>query len=250
MDVTSFRLFALQVYSDVRGDTFSRIARWLPLGVVIVLTLGVFWASASGKAPAHLFKEGRLFTHLSGALLGACGATCLHVAMVMRKNHSELNGLAVFRTAVGLWVFSGVGFIYLWLDEIACYHERMGDVLQVLLPQSFMSERWDSIIIGLYGLGALLVLLIYRQEIWRHWRFASFFGVGFSLFGVMVCIDFLTEDMLIIDSLAGEEGLIGERLFTMLELAEDYAKLLAISFFLRGLLGIRWSALTEGDPVS
>lgn len=234
-----------KIMADVSGDTFSRIARYLPLCVAVILACGVFISMMLGLKPNHLFKEGRLFTHFSGLLLLFVGATCLHIFRLRWKSES-IPWQHLISRGYFIWLIMGLGFVFLWADEVACYHEKMGDWIQNANPNytGILAERFDSLIIGLYGIGSLVVLWVYRYELLEFKMYSIFFITGFTLLFLMVGLDFLTEDMKIIRMMTTEKQ-TGERVFIFLEVLEDLFKLLAIAFFLRGFLGIRWQIISQ-----
>ncbi|MGF1571853.1 MAG: hypothetical protein ACFCU1_02145 [Sumerlaeia bacterium] len=243
--VGNFNTVRKKILADVSGDTFSKAARYLPLCVAIILTIGVIITMMLGLKPSYLFKEGRPFTHFSGLLLLMISASSLHIFKIRWQN-DPLPWHQLYRKGFFVWLIMGTGFIFLWADEVACYHEKMGNWIQAQNSgyTGIFAERFDSLVVGTYGIVSLAVLWIYRREFLDFIMCSKFFILGFSLLFLMVGLDFLTEDMKIIRMLTTDK-VLGDRLFMLLEVMEDYFKLMAVAFFLRGFLEIRWQVLSE-----
>lgn len=134
----------------------------------------------------------------------------------------------------------GFSFLYLFLDEVACFHEKIGDLIQYYTPatQGFMEERFDSLVVGAYGIFAVGILSLFRREILNFVQYWPCYFWGGIFFCLMVICDFFTEDKMILQWIFHQEAMV-EKGFVFLEMLEDYCKILAISFFLRGFFTIR-----------
>lgn len=120
---------------------------------------------------------------LNGAMLGAVSfiamtfSICLHAFGV--------RGYAVARQ---FFAVLSVGFLYLAADELLGIHESMGHNLQYLSAVPGI-ERPDDLIIVMYGLVALLFLIVYRKFLWRYRRAGRWFAATLVLFGFAAAAD-------------------------------------------------------------
>lgn len=226
--------------TDIQGKTFSRFSRHLPVWVFLLMVMAALYSVSQGDKPSHLFKEGRLLTQLSGMMLLLTGFTIFHIWWIRR----QIFGSDTKGQSHRLWAFMGAAFVYLFIDEVGCIHEKAGDFIQWIMPghSGFLEERFDSLVVAGYGIAAMVILSLYRREVLHYARYWRYFLGGAVCFMVMVLADFASEDTLLLDKIWTEKQQVRDA-HILLELVEDFTKLLAVVYFLRGFLGIRYHLL-------
>lgn len=216
------------------------LVRYLPLWVALLLGIGIIYSISIGNKPSHLFKEGRLFTQLSGQLLLFTGFVCLHIFSLRKREMGPQRANGKSNWYHGIWIIMGLSFIYLFLDEVACFHEKIGDLIQYYTPEKgLMEERYDSVVVGSYGVLAVLTLAIFHREVLHFRTYWHYYFWASLLFCSMVICDFLTEDKQILELVFTKESWV-DGTFLFLEMFEDYSKILAIAIYFRGFLAIRY----------
>lgn len=196
---------------------------------VVAIALIIFFGIAHGK-PSLGFDERRPGTWFSVALLLLSAAASFGIHAT-RKPQTD----GTLRDPAHVWWLIGAGFIFLALDDAFRIHERMDKVLHwiVGLTETSVTDRIDDVIILAYGLIGIAVLHAYQREIYRVPGFFRLLLAGFTLFGVMVMLDVITNGKEYIALLNIPET-AAWTVQQWTKVAEEAAKLLATSMFLAG----------------
>ncbi len=139
------------------------------------------------------FGERGFITFLSSAQLLAIAGLNYQIFRV-KKAASQTAKPSAHR----LWQLLALGFVFLAADEFFAIHEVtdlfIHDVFH--LEETVMTDRIDDVIVGLYGLVGLAMVWTHRREFFVSAPAINFLKTGFGLMGVMVLIDFMTNDQL------------------------------------------------------
>lgn len=209
----------------------KRILLRFPVGLLAAMLVAATQGVLRGLRPSHYFKEGRPFTQFHAVMLAAIGL------LTLGNFHAKTRKLDGFRARLAspaaIWLLMSVGFFYLALDEVACFHEKLGDLVPRLLnlPDTPLTERIDSALVGVYGIVGLAALYAYRSELGLYRSVWTWLFVGFVLLGASVVLDLLTDDAWIFQRLLDDKA----RAKTWQErfaLLEEVLKLEATAFFL------------------
>jgi len=145
--------------------------------IVFLIWLGIHVYSV----PDKYFRERRAGTYYSGLLLVASGV----VAAAVGRCVSE-------PAARRFWMVSGMGFVYLALDDVLSIHEELDRTLHRLIGwdrKHWLTDRLDDAIVVSYGLVA---------AVWTSWHRHAFLSlrwtrlllaIAFAGFAVMVGLD-------------------------------------------------------------
>ena len=131
-----------------------------------------------------------------------------------------------------------IGFFFLAFDESAKIHEGIDKKIHRVfgIKETWITDRIDDLIVGVYGLLGIAILYYYRKELKRYKSTSLFFIIGFILLFFMVFLDALTNRNDIIFALTKNYS-ITNTLITWLCVAEEYFKLMSEGMFVAGLYG-------------
>ena len=206
----------------------------IPVWVFLFLFVGTLISVLAGQKPSRQFSEGHIFTLFSGALLGLTGLTAL---LVYRRRSAGREGFRQrIRAPEFLWILIGAGFLYLALDEVACFHEKMGRMIRDCfhLPENPLTERIDGVIIVIYGIIGLWALWVYRGEMKFFKTVRAGLVIGFILLAVSQSFDLLSDDSTLFRMWLPKTH--WRIVFEWTGALEDACKIMAESFFLRAFL--------------
>jgi hypothetical protein len=186
-------------------------------GVVILfnaIVIGANIKSGLGKGDMMLrFQERQAVTFLSALLLGLTGLTSL-IFYYLKKRSKPLD------KGYRFWLFSGIGFFYLCMDEYFMAHEGIDGSLAALFGLNLkeMNINLDNLVIASFGLIALAVCFKFRREIIKHRELPFFLRLGaVGLLGTVVFHSF-------------------EQVAVVWEVIEESFKFLGVSFFFAGFI--------------
>jgi len=157
--------------------------------VLVLIGLGYAWHDN----PHRYFGERKAGTYLSFLNLLATGAVSAAIARRL--------GPASFAR---FWWAAAVGFVWLGCDDLFTLHEQIDRGLHALLgldPEDPVTDHLDDLIVGGYGVAALVLAYRHRADLqyltWMH----RILGGAFMLFAAMVVVDFLHWSKTLEDSL-------------------------------------------------
>lgn len=134
----------------------------------------------------HPFDENGFVTLLSVCQLALICFVCFHLWRE-RKGDNPLR----IKDPATIWLIISLGFAFLAVDEKALLHEGLDRSLHKVLHlhATGWTSRLDDMLIGLYGLAALVVLWFYFAEIKRYRRCFSLLRLGFVVLFLSVAAD-------------------------------------------------------------
>jgi hypothetical protein len=130
------------------------------------------------------FEEKQSITFFSSNQLAMTALLGLVVYLLRRRT------LGVEPRSVRFWLVSAAAFFWLMLDESFQFHEGMDSrILELVVPDA-KNPRLDGLSTGLYGLGALGVCWLFRDEIMRFRQALPFFCAGGVFLAVTSAVNF------------------------------------------------------------
>ncbi len=145
-------------------------------GVFYVLNLVAIGASiASGYRKGDVamrFQEKQSITFLSANQLAMTAVLAAAVYLVRRHVIGKRSASVFF------WLLSSLGFLFLMLDEGFQFHEGMDSRVFEVIGAGDQNPRVDGLSTALYGVVALGVCWMFREEILRFRSTFVFFCVG------------------------------------------------------------------------
>lgn len=137
------------------------------------------------------FKDGGFIDIFSGTQLFVIA----YYAYQVFKARSKTTLRNFWGSPGAIWVMISAGFAFLALDELATIHEGLDKLIHRVfnLQETGISDRIDDLIVALYGIAAITLLVIYRQELKRYRFVFPYVLGGFVLLFCMVCIDTLAN---------------------------------------------------------
>lgn len=129
-----------------------------------------------------------------------------------------------------IWAIIAAGFLFLALDEKFGIHEALDKFIHwsFNIKETSLTDRLDSILIGLYGLVGIITLYFYREELKKYVVIYPFLLIGFAFLLASVGLDALVDrDDIICDII----------LKRWLVVAEESFKILSECVFLVGFYG-------------
>ena len=153
--------------------------------VTLVLGAVVLAILASRFEDIRIASEGKLLTKLSIVLLGLSS-----IATLLRSIES-----------VGwekrLWLLISGAFIYLALDDSLLIHERIDKRIHKIfqIQETKLSDALDGVIVLLYGLAAIVVIVVFRHVLKEYPGSFTYLGIAFFFLFAMIGLDLL-EDVL------------------------------------------------------
>ncbi|EDX87327.1 hypothetical protein S7335_5035 [Synechococcus sp. PCC 7335] len=136
-----------------------------------------------------------------------------------------------WRSPAAIWGIISAGFAFLALDELATIHEGIDKLIHIVfnLQETGLSDRIDDLIVGLYGVAAIALLVIYRQELKRYRFVFPYVLGGFVLLFCMIGIDTLTNrDDILLTFLSATQS---DSLLSWIFILEETCKLVSEVFF-------------------
>jgi hypothetical protein len=151
--------------------------------ILAYLTLAVLIRIPTGMLEFHFVNERGAVTARSAILLAMAAALSLASAFLARTQS---------RSHVILWVLFSSGFLFLSLDELLQFHERVGYWLddRVALPAF---RGWNDLVVIAYGMVALPVAACMLPKILSYPRLAEMLATAFAFYVFHTVIDTLQE---------------------------------------------------------
>jgi hypothetical protein len=209
---------------------------WLFISLVLFDTIAIIIAIAMGihKGNAHkYFGETTFITWISVLQLWTISVLSYRIFQTRRRTLRDFNWRAPFI----VWLIISLGFLYLGMDDLFKIHESIDHRIHNLfqLKETGFTDRFDDMIVGVYGLIGIIYLRACREEIKKYRQVFPFLTYGFVLLFIMVALDILTNRTDILEIFLSRD-LVGT-MDIWLAVAEDSAKVFSGSFFLVGFYG-------------
>lgn len=179
--------------------------------------------------PKAYFKEFHIITWISAIKL----LTVSYFAWKTYKIRTKETEDSGFSSQTKIWLLISIGFLFLFLDEVALIHENIDKLIHILLgmEETGLSDRLDDLIVIIYALVGIFILHKFKDEILRFKNAIPYIVVGFFFLIIRTVIDILTNRADIIPKfIKNEELLLTTSNF--LAVAEGSGKLLAETFFI------------------
>ncbi len=200
---------------------------WVTASTLLFIIFAIFVAPEGRDADYHFVSERGLVTAMSAYLLAAASAFCLAALTVQFRDQ---------KPNIRLWVLMALGFAFLALDEMAQFHERLGELLDDG-TDSGAFRTWNDVVVILYGLVALPIVLVLLPDILRYKMLLELFVVAFLLYATHTLIDSTQEPAT-----------------TVSIILEESAKLLCGAFLALGTFigfwGVLWNSKRSGSDTS
>ena len=198
---------------------------------VILLNLLAIFATIAIAAPFdkvyRQFEDGGFITYFSVIQLFMLSYFACKLFKLRRQEFSQ-----PWRSPVAIWGILSLGFSYLALDDLLMIHEFFDKTIHKVwqIQETGLTDRIDDGIIGLYGIAAVAVLVVYRRELKKYRPALPATIAAFGLLFAMVCVDTITNRNEILEMVFRPETVEGIQswIFTV----EDGLKLLAEGFFI------------------
>ena len=147
-----------------------------------------------------------------------------------------------------IWLLSGLGCVFLTLDELFSFHEKMDGLIHSVLgiEETPVTDLIDDALVGLYVLAAAVCLLNYWTSLREFWKTWPLFVAGFVLASIMIVLDLLSNNNLFVSQVTTDLD-TQEALRMGMGKVEECAKILAEGFFLTGVLACR--RIARSPPV-
>ena len=174
--IAALGFFALQDYQVVNK------------GQILPYTQGyIYEILVFGKYSIFVEPEVYLSSDVFNAaiMLGVAYISLTFGTLLFRRERPVVSKEFLFFASMSFAMF------YLAADELFGIHESLGHNLRFLAKIPGVS-RPDDFIIGMYGVGALAYLYIFRGVFLRARRSFRYFGVALSLFMVSALLDLAT----------------------------------------------------------
>lgn len=151
--------------------------------ILAYLTLAVLIRIPSGMLEFHFVNERGAVTALSAILLAMAAALSLASAFLARTQS---------KSHVILWMLFSSGFLFLSLDELLQFHERIGYWLDDRVALSAF-RGWNDLVVISYGVVALPIAACLLPKILSYPRLAEMLGTAFTFYALHTLIDTLQE---------------------------------------------------------
>ncbi len=130
------------------------------------------------------FAERQTVTFLSALTLGLTGLISLFIYSLKRKMKSV-------NERYSFWLYSGLGFFYLCIDEYFMAHEGIDSAVASLFGSTLDDMNLDGLVIGFFGLIGLAVCVYFRRAILQYKVMLPFLISGaVFLLGTIICNQF------------------------------------------------------------
>lgn len=147
------------------------------------------------EANYHFLSERGLITAMSATLLSAAAAFCF-CALAIRHRAEQLDGK--------LLILMAIGFLFLALDEVAQFHERLGPLLSDVGYLGAFRNGNDVVVI-LYGIVSLPIAAAVLPHLLRFRMMLECFVLAFGFYLLHTIID-VTQDPRTVLSVIFEES--------------------------------------------
>jgi hypothetical protein len=128
------------------------------------------------------FREGAAVDVLSSMMLAMTSAFAFASFL--------LSGRGALRW---FWLVIGIGALFLSMDELLQFHERMGYAIRESQGPTKGFRNWNDVIMLAYGIAGILGAAWFLPEILRHPRFLELLLTGFVFFAIHTGIDSLVH---------------------------------------------------------
>ena len=198
------------------------------VAIIVAITLGIH----KGKPLIH-FGEHHFITWISVLQMLTISLLSYSIFQTRRRTLDHFDWRAPFI----VWAIISLGFFFLGMDDLFKIHESMDRRIHNIfnLKQTAFTDRFDDMIIGVYGLIGISVLYACREEIKKYRQVFPFLIYGFVLLFIMVALDMLGNRNDILMKLVRSD--LVAPIHICVEVAEDSVKVFAGSFFLVGFYG-------------
>jgi len=167
------------------------------LALNLIVIVGTVVISAPFQSVGHQFKEGGIITYFSVVQLFILS----YLAYLVFKARAD-GFKHPWHSSIAIWGIASLGFSFLALDDWLSIHEKLDMLIHRVgqFQETGVSDRIDDLIVGLYGVMAVGLLVIYRRELMRYKSVLGYVVIGFVLMFLMVGIDVVTnrDDLLIL----------------------------------------------------
>lgn len=159
--------------SQSRNIILSAISfAWAFIAIAVIL------APEGRSIDYHFASERGLITALSAYLLAAASAFSLATCVTIRASSYTL----------WPWLLMSLGFMFLSIDEIAQFHERIGSFIGDSLAAGPF-RNWNDVIVIAYGAIALPILYKLLPAIAPFKLTVKLLGVAFLMYALHTFID-------------------------------------------------------------
>lgn len=201
------------------------------LGVVLAFILPLvviaYVAGLEKDPPTHFFEEYQAVTFFSALFMAATALTSFVIAWIYaRLNQRNL--------LTNFWWLSGCGFLYLGMDDYFQAHEGIDKAVLKLLGTDPENYRLDGVVIGCFGLIALVVCWRFRHEVIKFPKFVFFLYVAAGCVAGTVLSDLI-------------EPLLGHDLSVPIE---ESFKVLGTAVLLAGYQTVLFDLLRRHIPIA
>lgn len=174
---------ALTQRRDLRIPGLKSVVTGMCSLILAYLTLAVLIRVPTGMLEFHFVNERGAVTALSAILLAMAAAlslACVFLARAQSQSH------------VILWVLFSSGFLFLSLDELLQFHERVGYWLDDRVALSAF-RGWNDLVVIAYGVVALPIAACLLPKILSYPRLAEMLGTAFAFYAFHTLIDTFQE---------------------------------------------------------
>jgi hypothetical protein len=191
-------------------------------------------AVATGHSHDAQFGEDGFVTPISAGLLVLAAALATATFAARRAAGVPIRTAAV-------WLLAAGGLVFLAIDEIGKVHEHADELMHEVLgvTPTPITDHLDDLIIGLYGLAAVVACLRWRAELLRDATAARHVGAALALLFVDVGLDALENPVAIIALAPTPASRVPLR--EWVRVAEEGLKIVAETVFVAGLFA-SWQA--------
>ena len=160
------------------------------------------------------------------------------LSILIFKNRQSIGRSSIWKSSIVCWAIIAVGFFFLAADELYEIHEWLDELIHQVfgMQETALTDHIDDVLIGIYGIVAIIILSINHNEIRKFPESFPFLFGGFLLLFLMVCLDFITNRIDFI-SMFFEENL-AILIYSWLSILEDSFKVFAEGFFVLAFLRI------------
>jgi hypothetical protein len=199
---------------------------------IIMIMIAIIIGIHRGDPLIH-FGEAHFITWVSVLQLWATSILSYSIFQTRRRMLGHFN----WRSPMMVWLVISLGFFYLGMDDLFKIHESMDHRIHELfhLKQTAFTDRFDDMIVGLYGLIGIIYLYVCRDEIKKYRQVFPFLIFGFVLLFIMVGLDIISNRKDLLEIFLSRD--LATTMKTWLSIAEDSIKVFAGSFFLVGFFG-------------
>ncbi len=179
--------------------------------------------------PKAYFKEFQLITWISALKLLTISYITWEVYKI-RNNETATKG---FNSQSKIWFLIAIGFLFLFLDEVALIHENIDKAVHIIfsIEETGLTDRLDDLIVVIYAVVGIFVLRHYKNEILKFKDAIPYIIIGFFFLILRIVIDILTNRSDIIPKFISNEELLTD-LENFLAVTEGAGKLIAESLFI------------------